>query len=158
MIRSKICLSLTGSTLAEDLAILDKYRNWIDIAELRADYLNADERLEIRKFPELAKIPCILSIRRAIDGGKFEDGEASRTVLFARGLAFANQDSRKNFAYIDIETDFNVPSIQDAALAFGTRIITFLEQISIQKIIFILRLYFVDGITIKNFFYSFLEI
>ncbi|MBO6100756.1 MAG: type I 3-dehydroquinate dehydratase, partial [Spirochaetaceae bacterium] len=56
MIRSKICLSLTGSTLAEDLAILDKYRKWIDIAELRADYLNADERLEIRKFPELAKV------------------------------------------------------------------------------------------------------
>lgn len=123
MMRSKVCLSLTGSTLAEDLAILDKYRKWIDVAELRADYLNADERLEIRKFPELAKVPCILSIRRAIDGGKFEDGEASRTVLFARGLAFANQDSRKNFAYIDIETDFNVPSIQDAALAFGTRII-----------------------------------
>ena len=62
MMRSKVCLSLTGSTLAEDLAILDKYRKWIDVAELRADYLNADERLEIRKFPELAKVPCILSI------------------------------------------------------------------------------------------------
>ncbi|MCQ2579069.1 MAG: type I 3-dehydroquinate dehydratase [Treponemataceae bacterium] len=123
MMRSKVCLSLTGSTLAENLTILDKYRKWIDVAELRADYLNPDERLQIRKFPELAKIPCILSIRRAINGGKFTDGEAARTVLFARGIAFANQDSRKNFAYIDIESDFNVPSIQDAALAFGTRII-----------------------------------
>lgn len=123
MFRSKVCLSLTGATLAENLEVLNKYRNWIDMAELRADYLNRDERLTIRRFPELAKIPCILSIRRTIDGGMFQDGEAARTILFARALAFADQDTRKNFAYIDIESDFYVPSIQDAALAFGTRII-----------------------------------
>ena len=51
------------------------------------------------------------------------EGEASRTMLFARGLAFAEQDVRKNFAYVDFEEDFYVPSLQDAALAFGTRII-----------------------------------
>ena len=123
MFHSKICLSLTASTIEEDLKILEKYRNRIDVAELRVDCLLQDERLKIRTFPELAKIPCILSIKRAVNGGCFTEGESSRTVLFARGIAFANQDTRKNFAYIDLEEDFNVSSIQDAALAFGTRII-----------------------------------
>ena len=65
----KICLCLTGSTLAEDLAILNKYHQWIDMAELRADYLSDDERLYIRRFPEMAGMPIILTIRRFIDGG-----------------------------------------------------------------------------------------
>lgn len=123
MLRSKVCLTLTGKTLKEDLEILDKYRNWIDIVELRADYLNQDDRLYIRRFPAMARVPCILSIKRSIDGGTFTAGEANRTMLFARGIAFADQDARKNFAYIDLESDFYVPSIQDAALAFGTRVI-----------------------------------
>lgn len=123
MFKSKICLCLTGSTLSENLNILNKYRNWIDIAELRVDYLTEDERLYIRRFPEMAKVPCILTIRRKIDGGAYVDGEATRTLLFARGLAFADQDVRKNFAYVDFEEDFHVPSLQDAALAFETGII-----------------------------------
>ncbi|AEE17608.1 3-dehydroquinate dehydratase [Treponema brennaborense DSM 12168] len=123
MQRPKICLCLTGNTLAEDLAILNTYRKWIDMAELRVDYLEKDERLQIRHFPAMAGLPCILTIRRKIDGGQFLEGEASRTMLFARGLAFAEQDTRKNFAYIDFEEDFHVPSLQDAALAFETRII-----------------------------------
>lgn len=127
--RPKICLSLTGKTLAEDLAILDEYRNWIDIAEVRADYLSKDERLYLRHFPEKAGIPCILTIRRRIDGGHFTEGEASRTTLFARALAFADQDLRKNYAYIDLESDFMVPSLQDAALAFGTSVIRSLHNI-----------------------------
>lgn len=123
MERPRICLCLTGKTLAEDLEILETYRNWIDMVELRVDYLDRDERLHIRKFPQMAGIPCILTIRRKIDGGLYVEGEASRTMLFARGLAFAEQDIRKNFAYVDLEEDFYVPSLQDAALAFGTRII-----------------------------------
>ena len=121
--RPKICLSLTGKTIAEDLEILNKYRNWIDIAELRVDFLTKDERLYVRRFPEKAGIPCILTIRRRIDGGQYLEGEAARTTLFARALAFAEQDVTKNFAYIDLENDFFVPSLHDAALAFGTSVI-----------------------------------
>ena len=121
--RPKICLSLTGKTIAEDLKILENYRNWIDIAELRVDFLTKDERLYVRRFPEKAGLPCILTIRRRIDGGQFLEGEASRTTLFARALAFAEQDVTKNFAYIDLENDFFVPSLHDAALAFGTSVI-----------------------------------
>ena len=121
--RPKICLSLTGNTIAEDLEILDRYRNYIDIAELRVDYLTKDERLYVRRFLEQAGIPCILTIRRRIDGGQYMEGEAARTTLFARALAFAEQDVTKNFAYIDLENDFFVPSLHDAALAFGTSVI-----------------------------------
>ena len=119
----QICLCLTGKTIKEDLELLEKYRSYIDIAELRVDQLINDERLYVRKFPELAGVPCILTIRRRIDGGAYFEGEATRTTLFARALAFAEQDTRKNFAYVDLETDFLVPSLQEAAFAFGTKII-----------------------------------
>ncbi len=123
MTNTKICLCLTAPTLRENLEVLDTYRKWVDIAELRADYLTPDELLHIRSFPEKANIPTILTVRRVSDGGTFDSGEANRTTIFARALAFANQDARKNFAFIDLEEDFRVPSLQDAALAFGIKII-----------------------------------
>lgn len=123
MSKPLICLTLTGETLEEDLNIVNKYRQYIDIVELRADFLNGDERLVARKFPRMAGIPCILTLRRRIDGGIFKEGEAARTILFARALSFADEDPKNNFAYVDFEEDFHVPSLQDAALAFGTKII-----------------------------------
>lgn len=118
-----ICLTLTEKTLAEDLELVNKYRPFIDIVELRADFLTADERLVVKRFPKLAGIPCILTLRRRVDGGKFIEGEAGRTILFARALSFADSNPMNNFAYVDFEEDFHVPSLQDAALAFGTKII-----------------------------------
>ena len=121
--RPQVCLCLSGKTIQEDLDLVEKYRNYVDIAELRVDQLSDDEKLHIRKFPEMAGIPCILTFRRTVDGGAYYEGEATRTILFAKALAYADQDTRKNFAYIDLETDYLVPSLQEAALAFGTRII-----------------------------------
>jgi len=120
---SKICLCLTAKTIKRNLEILNKYRKYTDIAELRVDCLDSDERLYIRRFPELAGLPVILTIRRDIDGGHFMGGEGARVKLLARGLAYANDDSRFNFAYVDIEEDFDVPSLEEAARTFGTRII-----------------------------------
>ena len=120
---AKICLCLTGKTLARDLEILEKNRKYVDIAELRADYLDPDERFLLRRFPELAGIPVILTIRRSIDGGQYLGGEGSRIKLLARGLAYADADRRRNFAYVDLEEDLNVPSLEEAARTFGTRII-----------------------------------
>jgi 3-dehydroquinate dehydratase/shikimate dehydrogenase len=120
---AKLCLSLTGNTLERDLQILEKYRKYIDTAELRVDFLDPDERLHIRRFPEMAGIPVILTIRRDTDGGKYVGGEGSRITLLSMGLAFAEVDKRKNFAYVDIESDLNVPSLEEAARTFGTKII-----------------------------------
>jgi 3-dehydroquinate dehydratase/shikimate dehydrogenase len=120
---ARICLCLTAGTLARDLELLEKNRPYIDLAELRVDCLEPDERFLIRRFPEQAGIPVILTIRRDLEGGQFSEGESSRLRLLARGLAFAEADRRKNFAYIDLEEDLNVPSLEDAARTFGTRII-----------------------------------
>jgi 3-dehydroquinate dehydratase/shikimate dehydrogenase len=120
---AKICLCLTAKTLAGDLEILDRYRKYIDIAELRVDCLEPNERLLIRRFPEMAGLPVILTIRRSIDGGQYVGGEGARIALLAKGLAYADVDRRRNFAYVDLEDDLNVPSFEEAARAFGTRII-----------------------------------
>ena len=120
---SKVCLCLTGRTIERDLQVLEKYRKWVDVAELRVDYLEPDERFHIRKFPELAGIPTILTVRRKSDGGHFVEGEGARIVLLASGLAYADADRRRNFAYVDIEEDLEVPSLEEAARTFGTRII-----------------------------------
>jgi 3-dehydroquinate dehydratase/shikimate dehydrogenase len=119
----KVCLCLTGETLEQDLRILDEYRPYIDLAELRVDCLDPDERFLIRSFPEKAGLPVILTIRRRIDGGFFENGEGARVMLFSRGLAFAEVDRRRNFAYVDIEEDLEVPGLEEAVRTFGTRII-----------------------------------
>jgi 3-dehydroquinate dehydratase/shikimate dehydrogenase len=120
---AKICLCLTAKTIAGDLEILERNRRYVDIAELRVDYLDPDERLLIRSFPEQAGLPVILTIRRDTDGGNYTEGEASRIRLLAQGLAFAEADRRKNFAYVDLEEDLNVPSLEEAVRTFGTRII-----------------------------------
>lgn len=118
-----ICMTLTGKTLEEDYHLVKKYDKHIDIVELRVDYLNENEQLYARRFPAMIPQPCILTIRRDVDGGQFGGGEFSRTSLFGRALAFADPDKRKNFAYVDFEDDYHVPSIQDAAMAFGVKII-----------------------------------
>ena len=118
-----ICMTLTGKTLEEDRQLVNKYSKYIDLVELRVDHLTEEEQLYARKFPAMIKMPCILTIRRDIDGGLFDGSEFSRTCLFSRALAFADQDKSKNFAYVDFEEDFHIPSIQDAAMAFGVKII-----------------------------------
>lgn len=125
-----VCLTLSYNTIAEDVAVAKKYRPYVDLYELRADFLDEAELLEIRRFPMLVDLPVILTIRRHIDGGQFRGGEASRTMLFARALAFADQNPRNNFTYVDFEDDFHVPSLQESALAFGTRIIRSVHDMS----------------------------
>jgi 3-dehydroquinate dehydratase/shikimate dehydrogenase len=105
------------------LEILERNRRYVDIAELRVDCLDPNERFLIRRFPEQAGLPVILTIRRDMDGGNFGEGEGSRIRLLSEGLAFAEADRRKNFAYVDLEEDLNVPSLEEAARTFGTRII-----------------------------------
>ncbi|MDR3147905.1 MAG: type I 3-dehydroquinate dehydratase [Treponema sp.] len=120
---AKICLCLTAKTIAANLELLASNLKYVDIAELRVDCLDPDERFLIRDFPEEAGMPVILTVRREKDGGHFAEGEASRVRLLAQGLAFAQADRRKNFAYVDLEEDLNVPSLEEAARTFGTRII-----------------------------------
>jgi 3-dehydroquinate dehydratase/shikimate dehydrogenase len=103
--------------------MIEKYRPYIDVAELRADCLSEEERFSVRRFPEIAGIPVILTVRRKCDGGCYEHGEKGRIELLSKALAFAETDVRRNFAYIDLEEDTDFASLEEAARAFGTRII-----------------------------------
>jgi len=120
---AKICLCLTGKTLNHDLELIEKNRKYIDLVELRVDCLEPDEHFHIRRFPEMAGVPVILTIRRKADGGFYVNGEAARIALLSRGLAFAEMDKRHNFAYVDLEEDLEVPGLEEAVRTFGTRII-----------------------------------
>ena len=125
-----ICMTLTGSTLEEDMKLVKKYDKQIDLVELRVDYLTEDEQLYVKRFPSMVSKPCILTIRRDIDGGKFGGSEFSRTNLFGRALAFADPDKTRNFAFVDFEDDYHIPSMQDAAMAFGVRVIRSLHSMT----------------------------
>lgn len=120
---SAICLSLTGKTIAEDLAALERYRDKVDLVELRVDWLNPEEQFLVRNFPSLAGLPVILTVRRRSDCGVFDEGEGVRLVIIAKALSYARSDNRANFAYVDLEDDFHVPAIEDTCRIFGTRII-----------------------------------
>jgi 3-dehydroquinate dehydratase/shikimate dehydrogenase len=120
---ARICLCLTAKTLSRNLELLEKNRKYVDLAELRVDCLDPDERFQIRRFPEMAGLPVILTVRRKADGGHFVGGEGARITLLSKGLAFAEADRRRNFAYVDLEEDLQVPSLEEAARTFGTRII-----------------------------------
>jgi 3-dehydroquinate dehydratase/shikimate dehydrogenase len=120
---AKLCLCLTAKTLARDLEILEKYRRYVDMAELRVDCLDPDERFLIRRFPGQAGMPVILTVRRERDGGNYVGGEGARIRILSQGIAFAEADRRQNFAYVDLEEDLDVSSLEEAARTFGTRII-----------------------------------
>lgn len=123
MTKPNICLCLMAKTLEEDAALARHYAPYIDMVELRADFLDNDERTSIRGFPAMCSLPVILTIRRKCDGGNFVEGEAARTSLFARALAFSDYDGNKKFDYVDFEEDFRISGLQDACLSFGIKII-----------------------------------
>ena len=120
----RICLTLTGKTVAENLATLEQSRDHVDMCELRVDYLNADEIAPALDFPAKAKMPVILTIRRERDGGKFPDGaETDRDVLFARFLR-----EGRGFQYVDFEDDFRRPELNALAKAHGSYVIRSLHD------------------------------
>ena len=109
-----ICLTLTASTLSENIDLARKYASLVDIVELRADCLFPSEITGIGAFPASVPMPAILTVRRKGDGGAFEGSDAEREPLFHDAGAFA---------YVDFESDFNPLSATQAARGAGVRII-----------------------------------
>lgn len=121
----KICLVLTGSTLEEDLSIINWYRqtsNAPQMLELRVDMLNHEEIFEVHKFPSCVDLPVILTIRRERDGGEFKGGEYARALTFSRCIN-ASLEGKKSFDYIDLEDDFCVNELEEACQILGIKII-----------------------------------
>lgn len=93
-----LCLTLTGSTLEENRALVERNRKWISLAELRLDFLHPSEQKIASSFPSTVDIPIILTLRREIDGGKCHLSEKQRLQLLY-------ETSKGDFAYVDIEED-----------------------------------------------------
>jgi 3-dehydroquinate dehydratase/shikimate dehydrogenase len=105
MKQSLLCLVLTGNTLQGNIEVLEKYRDYIDLVELRADFLNSAELSALDRFPEYLGIRAVLTIRRKQEGGFFLGTEEQRRELLFNA-------SRGNWAFVDIETDFHDPKLE----------------------------------------------
>ncbi len=117
---SSLCLCLTSSRFEDAIAQLERYRRYIDMAEMRLDLLNPEERYKALKLPQIAGIPLILTIRLPQDGGKwgeFGESEEERVLLYKRMLESGG------WTFVDLEDNRLMADTQAAALSSGARII-----------------------------------
>ena len=133
--RSKICLTLTGKTLEEDIEQYRSQRYFADMVELRVDLLKKGERAKVAKFPAmLAKeatwhVPCLLTFRRKCDGGAFEGDEAERVKFFEKVLAAKNAKvAEGSFDYVDFEEGFGDEKLVALAHKAGANVVRSLHK------------------------------
>lgn len=116
-----ICYTLSETTLAECLRKIEQNREYIDICELRMDFLTPDEQKSAYLFPSMVDIPVILTLRRVSDGGKCALSEKDRRALLLSALD-------GDFAYVDIEEDVKKNDVEHYARSKGIKIIRSLHD------------------------------
>ena len=119
----RICLTLTGATLEEDLAQLRSQRYFTDLVELRLDLLDEENRARAAEFPAMASVPVVLTFRRRRDGGAYGGDEEARAEVFRSLLR-----PGCGFTYVDFEDDFRLDDLAAAARAADVRIIRSLHD------------------------------
>lgn len=119
-----ICLSTTQDTIDQALEAVRRNGDWIDLLELRVDFLKPGEQSRASHFPQLVaealgrRLPAICTLRRERDGGRFAGDEERRFALLEAILA----DS--GFAFLDLEEDLlENPRAQGLEAGFSGRII-----------------------------------
>ena len=136
---SKICLTLTGKTLEEDIEQYRSQRYFTDMVELRVDLLKKSERSKVAEFPKMLlkeamwKVRVVLTFRKACDGGAFEGREEERVKFFDKILAHKNLSRRRGdaeigFEYVDFEEGFGGKKLLDAAHSAGVKVIRSLHK------------------------------
>ena len=73
-----ICLTLSESTIEAAVEVVKSQRQYIDMAELRLDFLTKEECARASTFPSLVDVPCIVTNRRVQDGGRCALSEKQR--------------------------------------------------------------------------------
>ncbi len=111
-----ICLVLNQATLEKNRDLALQMRRWIDIVELRIDFLTPGEAEAASDFPAMVDVPVILTCRRKNDGGTFEGPEKRRLALLEKALD-------GDFAYVDVEEDVKRSSVTVKAKAKGIEVI-----------------------------------
>ncbi len=124
----RICLTLTGRTLKEDLEQFRREALFVDMVELRADLLDEASRARVASFPRLLRqetqrpIPVLLTDRLAADGGSSTLSRAARIAFFEKALLTGA------FDFVDFEDDFRVEKLSRLAAQKGTRIVRSLHS------------------------------
>ena len=113
---AKLCLVTTDSSLPQALGTANRYRDVIDLIELRADFLDPGEMDRIDGFPAMAPLPVILTHRTRDDGGRFEGTTVEHHAVLARAAG-------AGFAFVDLEHDAPEELAATIRAAGDTRII-----------------------------------
>lgn len=111
-----ICITLSGKTLAENVRIVEKNIKYIDICELRMDFLTDEERMDAHLFPKMVKVPVILTYRRLCDGAQNKVSEKIRQQALVNAL-------KGKYAFIDIEEDVKNSEAEEFAKKKNVKII-----------------------------------
>ncbi|MDT8299136.1 MAG: type I 3-dehydroquinate dehydratase, partial [Spirochaetaceae bacterium] len=111
---TRICLRLSSPTVKGILALIEHCRAYADLAEIRIDLLEPEERKNLAALPEAAGIPLILSARWPAGAGELE---TERTQLLTNLL-----DSG-GWAYVDLEDNRSMDRVADAARSNRVRTI-----------------------------------
>jgi 3-dehydroquinate dehydratase/shikimate dehydrogenase len=96
--RARVCLTLIGTTLGENLQLVRRLRQYVGLVELRADFLHASQLGGIAAFARQVALPAILTVRRRRDGGVYTGSERERIGILRHGLAGP-------FQFVDLESD-----------------------------------------------------
>ena len=93
---TRLCLTLTGSTVEENLRTLENQSP--DLVELRVDFLTGEAVEDIAAFPSRTAIPVILTCRKKADGGYWDRSDGEREEFLLQCL-------EGPYSYIDLEED-----------------------------------------------------
>ena len=132
--RPRICLTLTGRTLAEDVEQYASQRYFADMVELRVDLLSEQERAKAAEFPKMLaraatwKVPVVLTFRRASDGGEFRGNESERAAFFKKILTRKHGGAEAGFDFADFEEGFGDKDLVDIAHRAGAKVIRSLHD------------------------------
>ncbi len=120
-----ICMVLTDATIRDTLDTAVRHAEHCDAYELRVDCLDEGERemagtVPARLLQAGIQAPVILAIRRSTDGGRFSGAPGERQALLIRALT---ESGEAPFFAVDLEEDFDPPSVREAAGKARTAVI-----------------------------------
>ncbi len=132
----RICLTLTGKTLEENVKQYESQRYFTDMVELRIDLLKKSERNRtVRVLTDrrgngtlLPSVPMIVTFRKTCDGGAFDGNEKERYGFFKKlltGLAVTmpRPGAGGGTVYVDFEEGFGDEALVALARKAGVKIV-----------------------------------
>ncbi len=111
-----ICLTLTGKTPQENNILIQRYKPFIDMVELRFDFMEPAALKNLVRMRESIPLPAIATFRKKNDGGNYQGDEEYRIKKLLEAV-----DS--GFDYVDIEYDSNVHILERQAALSGVKLI-----------------------------------